>query len=205
MAKNIFISFRFSDGNCYKEELSELFADNDYIINYSENEDRSNLSDKTIQQYLYKKLKEVSIVIIILTPEAINYKKENEKYDDWLYDELRYALEDREDNKTKGAIAIYTEDSKDLLIKKNTHECSICNKKTEIKTILDFDNLVRKNMMNVKDIYKKNKCYGIYDSLEDSYISLVSYEEFKNDIEKYIDNAFDKKEKVEKYNIVRRL
>ncbi|MBF4807022.1 MAG: molecular chaperone Tir, partial [Pseudoleptotrichia goodfellowii] len=36
-------------------------------------------------------------------------------------------------------------------------------------------------------------------------ISLVSYEEFKNDIEKYIDNAFDKKEKVEKYNIVRRL
>lgn len=59
--------------------------------------------------------------------------------------------------------------------------------------------------MNVKDEYKKNKCNGIYDALEDSYISLISYDDFKKDIKKYIKNASDKKEKLSNYNIVKKM
>ena len=76
MARNVFISFRFSDGADYKEELSDCFDKNKDIINYSEDEDRSNMSEETIKNYLYKKLKETSVTIIILTPEAVNYKKD---------------------------------------------------------------------------------------------------------------------------------
>ena len=156
MAKNVFISFRFSDGNEYKEELSKIFEDEEYVVDYSEDEDGSEMCEETIKKYLYSKLKEISVIIVILTPEAINYKKDCDgNYDDWLYDELRYSLEDRDDNKTKGAIAVYTSESTDKLISKNTHECSICKKKTNVKTIHEFENLVRKNMMNVKKEYKK--------------------------------------------------
>lgn len=206
MAKNVFISFRFSDGNEYKEELSKIFEDEEYVVDYSEDEDRSEMCEETIKKYLYSKLKEISVIIVILTPEAINYKKDCDgNYDDWLYDELRYSLEDRDDNKTKGAIAVYTSESTDKLISKNTHECSICKKKTNVKTIHEFENLVRKNMMNVKKEYKKNKCNGVYDSLEDSYISLISYDDFKKDIKKYIENASEKKEKLSHYNIVKKM
>lgn len=39
MARNVFISFRFSDGADYKEELSDYFDKNKDIINYSEDKD----------------------------------------------------------------------------------------------------------------------------------------------------------------------
>lgn len=52
MARNVFISFRFSDGADYKEELSDCFDKNKDIINYSEDEDRSNMSEETIKNYI---------------------------------------------------------------------------------------------------------------------------------------------------------
>ena len=51
MSHRVFISFRFSDGEKYKKELSDIFDDSTKIINCSENEDRSKLSDETIKQF----------------------------------------------------------------------------------------------------------------------------------------------------------
>lgn len=206
MARNVFISFRFSDGADYKEELSDCFDKNKDIINYSEDEDRSNMSEETIKNYLYKKLKETSVTIIILTPEAVNYKKDVwRKYDDWLYDELRYSLEDREDNRTNAVVAVYTKDAAQHLYTETTHKCSVCNKDSRVKSMKEFDNLVRKNMMNIKISKKKNQCDGIYDSLEDSYCSLIEFDEFKNNIDTYIDNAIDKRNRKEDFDIVKRM
>jgi hypothetical protein len=206
MARQVFISFRFSDGVEYKENLCELFDQDDDVIDCSEEEDRSDMSDETIQKYLYKKLKSTSVTIVLLTPNAIEYNKDyTGKYDDWMYDELRYSLEDRENNNTNGAVAIYTEDSKKLLITTSIHKCNICKKDTTVSSILDTNNLVRKNMMNIKDNYKKHKCYNLFDSLEDSYISLISYDEFISDINKYIENAISKKERRDEFKLVKRM
>ena len=71
MATNVFVSFRASDGLGYKEELDKIFKEDISVRNYSENEDRSNMSESTIQSYLYAKLKETSLTIIILTPCCI--------------------------------------------------------------------------------------------------------------------------------------
>lgn len=75
MATKIFISFRFSDGHKYKEELEEYFKNNEYIINCSEDEDRSTMSDETIKSYLYDKLSQTSVTIFIVTPESLNHIK----------------------------------------------------------------------------------------------------------------------------------
>lgn len=76
MARRVFISFRFSDGEKYKTKLCELFDGETKVINCSENEDRSGMSEETIQKYLYSKLKTTSVTIIIITPQAINHKKD---------------------------------------------------------------------------------------------------------------------------------
>ena len=88
MARKVFISFRYKDGNKYKEDLSKLFASSNTVINCSENVDRSRMSEETIKRYLYDKLKNTSVTIVLLTPEAINHQKKyngfSYVYDDWI-------------------------------------------------------------------------------------------------------------------------
>lgn len=207
MARRVFISFRFSDGKELKDELCDCFDQNNDIINCSENKDRSQMTDETIKEYLYDKLSATSVTIVIITPDAINYRKTlmGSTYDDWLYDELRYSLEDRVSNRTNAVIGVYTEEASSKLFIKSIHNCSTCGKDTEVNSMKEFDNLVRKNMMNVKPSKKKNPCEGIYDSLDDSYCSLIAFNEFKDNIDKYIDNAIEKRERIDDFNIVKRM
>lgn len=206
MARKVFISFRFSDGADLKEDLERLFDGDTQAINRSESEDRSKMTDDTIQKYLYGLLRETSITIAILTPNAINYKKDvYGEYDDWLYDEMRYSLEDREFNRTNGVIALYTDETKSDLIGNLTHKCSHCNDTKIIRSILEFDNLIRKNVMNVKDEHKHNKCVDLYDSDLDSYISLIHIDEFKKDVKKYLDICTNKRERVDQFKLIKRM
>ena len=206
MATKVFISFRFSDGKEIKDELVDLFDESTEVINRSEDVDRSQMSEDTIQEYLYEKLKDTSITIVLLTPEAVSYRKNwIGNYDDWLYDELRYSLEDRKNNRTNGVIAVYTDDAKDMILESSSHYCAHCQETKSCRTLKFFDNLARKNMLNIKQSYKKNPCNDLYDDSYDSYISLVSLEKFKQDYTKYIDNAKDKRDRLHEFNIYKRM
>ena len=122
-----------------------------------------------------------------------------------MYDEIRYSLEDREDNRCNGIVAVYVPEAKEMLIRENIHKCQTCKTEKVIKTILSVDNLFRKNMMNVKKAYKVNPCEGVYDSDMDSYCSLVAWDDFKADYKMYIENAADKREHTERYDLVKRI
>lgn len=197
MAKNVFISFRFSDGHEYKDDLSARFNQNEDTVDFSEDKDRSKMSEETIRKYLYEKLKRSSITIVLLTPLAVNHKKDfGGRYDDWMYDEIRYSLEDRENNRTNGLIAVYTPEAADMLVQVQQNGAIAVN---------DVENLFRKNMMNVKDSFKKHLKAGLFDADYDSYCSLVPYETFIKDIGKYIDIASQKRNKIGNYNIVKRM
>lgn len=200
MANKVFLSFRFEDGNEYKEDLTELFAQDIEIINCSEDKDRSDMSDETIKKYLYEKLKRTSVTIVLLTPKAIKHNKNiYGYYDDWIYDEVRYSLEDRENNRCNGLIAVYVPEAEPGIIVKT--ECNNCERNCKITSVYDFENLVRKNMMNVLDIYKTHACEGKYDSNYDSYCSLILYDDFKNHYQKYISIADEKRNYTNKYDI----
>ena len=197
MARNVFISFRYVDGNKYKDKLASLFDKCADTVDYSEDVNRSNMGVDTIQQYLYEKLKRSSITIVLLTPLAVNHKRNAiGLYDDWMYDEIRYSLEDRKNNRTNGLIAVYTPETKDLLMTQTSDGTSLIKK---------VDNLFRENMMNVKPEYKKNKKAGVFDRDYDSYCSLVSWSEFISDIDKYIRIASEKRNSLYKYKLVKRL
>lgn len=200
MANKVFISFRFKDGNKYKEELEEVFNDSVKVINCSENTDRSDMSDETIKKYLYNKLSNTSVTIVLLTPDAITHQKNwLGKYDDWMHDEIRYSIEDRENNRCNGLVAVYVPEAESSIFTKTT--CGQCSKKCTLTSIYNFDNLARKNMMNVKDEYKTNPCDGVYDENYDSYCSLVSWDEFKNHFEDYIAKADAKRSETYKYDL----
>ena len=206
MARNVFISFRYSDGHEYKEELAALFDENDDTVDFSEDENRSDMTDETIKKNLYDKLKRSRITIVLLTPEAIEYQRElHGNINDWIYDEVRYSLEDRYGNGTNGLIGVYVPEAEDLLLRRNKHICSVCQKESEVLTIIDNNNLVRKNMMNVLPEYKKNKCPGVYDGDYDSYCSLIAYSEFKNYPNKYIAIASEKRDNIDKYTLCKQI
>ena len=73
------------------------------------------------------------------------------------------------------------------------------------KLLKDFDNLVRKNMVNIKNKYKKNPCANLYDDKYDSYISLVGFEDFKTNYAEYIDNAKEKRDRLHEFDICKRI
>lgn len=186
--------------------MTDLFESSIEVIDMSEDKDRSGMSDEVIKEYLYTKLQGTSVTIVLLTPEAINYKKDSSgKYDDWLYDEVRYSLEDRTNNRTNGIIALYTDESESMISVNTTHTCSVCNSISKVANILEFENLVRKNMMNIKMQYKKSKCENVFDSMDDSYISLVHIDSFRKDYKKYIDSAFNKRSRIHEIDLVKKL
>ena len=206
MATKVFISFRFNDGKEIKDELVELFDESTEVINRSEDVDRSQMSDESIQDYLYDKLKDTSVTIVLLTPKAVDYNKNFwGEYDDWLYDELRYSLEDRTNNRTSGVVAVYTDDAKDKLFTEDNHYCYCCQQNQPCKILKDFDNLARKNMLNIKSNFKKDPCNNLYSDEYDSYISLVSLENFTGNYKKYIDNAKEKRNRLEEFEIKKRM
>lgn len=198
MSRRVFVSFRYSDGHKYKEMLDRIFNESTKIINCSEDVNRSQLSEESIKRYLYNKLSNTSVTVIIITPEAVNYQKNiwTGEYDDWIYDEVRYSLDDRVGNRTNGLVAVYTEEAKSLLMNIETNGR---------KTIHRFDNLVYENMMNIKPQYKLNKEAGVFDSLWDSYCSLVSWDEFISNYGKYIDDAAKKRDIIDHYKITKRM
>lgn len=196
MAKNVFISFRYSDGHKYKEYLCSLFDNYFDTVDYSEDVDRSNCSEGTIRNYLYRKLQRASVTIVLLTPNAIEHHRDYYgRYDDWMYDEIRYSLENREGNKTNGLIAIYTPEAKPYLIEEKMDSIYVKN----------VNNLFRANMMNIKTPYKRCPQNNFYDRNYDSYCSLISYDDFIKNMGRHIDIATLKRNEAYKYKIRTRL
>ena len=64
MTRKVFVSFRFNDGASYKEELCKRFDSSTEVIDRSEDQDRSNMSEATIKKYLYEKLRDTSVTIV---------------------------------------------------------------------------------------------------------------------------------------------
>lgn len=196
MANKVFVSFRYKDGNAYKKEIVELLKSQQYTIDVSESEDRSQFTDDTIQKYLYNKIRDSTITIVILTPEAINYQRTNGNIDDWLYDEVSYSLKQYEGKRSNGVIAIYPLESENIIFSR------VDNKRRTFNTL---ENLAKKNSCNVKDAYKVCTDEGWYDESKDCYVSFIPYHEFKNDMKQYIDNAVDKRNRIDQFKITKEL
>lgn len=219
MSRRVFISFRYNDGILYKKRLENLFDYSDYVINCSESVDRSMFNDEKIKRYLYEKLANTSVTIVLLTPCSLNHEKNVwlNKYDDWMYDEIRYSLEYRKDNRSNGLIAVYTpEVEKRLFDNFNQYGYSglslygLNNKKS--CKINRIDNLCYYNYRNLKEEYSNkstiSKAMGMNISYNDySYCSFYAWNDFvfNGNFERYIEEAANKREIIDHYEVCKNM
>ncbi len=221
MGKKVFVSYKYSDhlvrqlngdsnttARSYVDLLQDCLAD-DHHINKGENdgEDLSDFKDTTIASKLRDKIYDSSITIVLISQGMKDaFESESEQWIPW---EISYSLSEykRKDaiSRTNGVLAVVLPD------KYNSYEyfivdnyCSNCNFRL-LKTNTLFK-ILSDNMLNIK-----NPVYGECDDHtggtvfkgESSYIKPVKWDDFINDISKYIDICEDINSNIKDYNIVK--
>lgn len=202
MAHKTFISYKFSDAEDVRDRIIKSLGDD---ATYYKGEDgySSDLSSykaDTIKEYLKNMIYDTSVTILVISPEMLE--------SDWIPWEIQYSLEvvKRGDlySRTNGVVGV---------IKKVFDDCSwivSTNAHADGHTTTSFDSnklpsIVNENMFNQDPVeYACEQCHSV-DRLNGSYIALVEEDEFLNDPNRFIDNAFDKSQHLGYYDIHKRV
>ena len=191
MAHKTFISYKFSEATDLRDRIIEAMGE-DAIYYQGENSDSPDLSDETnqkIQGYLKDCMFPTSVTIVIISPHM--------KESNWIDWEISYCLKkitrkDRTSHRN-GLVGVIMKvnNSYDWFKYQhtNTDGCSVYNYHTE-----KVHDIINDNRYNQDPkIYSCDTCHCV-NSLTGSYISFVEEEVFLANIDKYIDNAYDKSE-----------
>lgn len=200
MAHKTFISYKYSEAQKLRDEIINSLGEDAQFYN-GETSDSADLTD-TSTENIKKNLKDMmwgtSVTIVIISPNMIKSK--------WIDWEIEYSLKEiKRDDKTSrsnGIIGVIMKHKGGYswLRKETTNQDGHTSITTEDNKLYQ---IIVKNRFNQdpKQYFCEN-CKTV-DSLTGSYISLVKEEEFLNDPQKYIDNAFEKSKNISEYIIAK--
>ncbi len=189
MAHKCFISFKKEDQK-YREEIDKLFDESD-VINKGLDK-RINSSDG---DYIMKKIREDylkdSTVTLFLIGE---HSSENEGFDSlgqdknyFIKKELQSSLYNGQGNTRNGILGVVLPSMYDRIYK-GTYTCSTCGKSHNHVSIND-STVIKEFSEN----YYLEPHSGCAWSEEERYCILVKWDDFINNPEKYINDAFEKR------------
>lgn len=219
MGKSIFVTYKYSDANVqalpgifgpttardYVDKISTLINGEDHIYKgENDGESMQTLKDTTISSKLGDKIFYSSVTVIVISKGMRNlFLSEN---DQWMPWEISYSLKEQSRagrlSKTNAMLAVVIPDQ----IGSYSHffmDNPGCNS-TSWMTGNVFQ-IIRNNMFNVKTSKADTRqCNGatIYQGYS-SYIHAVKWEDFKQDISKYIQIADAIKENIDDYEITK--
>ena len=189
MAHETFISYKYSDAvdvrdRIYKNmgEYAKFYrGENGFSPNKSDD------SDDAIWNYLKDMIWGTSVTIVVLSPEMINSS--------WIPDEISYSLKkisrDGTQSQRNGVVAVIKKVNGDYSWFKytiNHPDGHTSNGYHEEKVF----KIITENRRNQEPpIYVCERCQTI-DSLNGSYIAYVEEDEFIKNMDKYIENAYQK-------------
>jgi hypothetical protein len=191
MAHKTFISYKYSESQDLRDRIIEALGD-DATYYRGETSDSPDLTDKSTES-IKKNLKDMmfdtSVTIVILSP--------NMKESKWIDWEIEYCLKEITRNgrtsRRNGVVGVISKvnGSYDWFKYKVTKEDGCVVNRYHTEKIFE---IINKNRFNQNPTqYSCPRCRCL-DALTGSYISFVEEDDFLNDPQKYIDNAFDKSE-----------
>lgn len=197
MAHKTFISYKYSEARDLRDKIiSHLGEDAQYYK--GETADSPDLTDEktdSIRKYLKDMIYDTSVMIVIISP--------NMKYSDWIDWEIEYALKNikhgDQTSHSNGILGIIMNNPDENWFryeenKPDGDNCYAYN--TDYVYEIINDNRFNQNPKE----YSCEACKTV-DSLTGSYISFVTEDDFFSEPNKYIDNAFDKSQKIGNYDI----
>lgn len=216
MGRKIFVTYKYSDSKVqkitsgfpstardYVDFLQNLINEEDHINKGEEdNESLDNFKDDTIESKLKDKIFDSSITIIVISKGMKDvYKSET---DQWIPWEISYSLKEltREGKTSKSnallGIVLPDENGSYEYFLMYDANCNCTNYNTSF-----LFGILRQNMFNIKKPVT-TQCNGkyIYHNYF-SYIYCVKWDEFKIDLNKYVDIALNIKENINEYNITK--
>ncbi|MDP1744686.1 MAG: TIR domain-containing protein [Bacteroidota bacterium] len=200
MARKTFISYKYSEAQGLRDNIIQKLGKDSqfYKGETSDSSDLTDTSTETIKKNLTDMMHNTSVTIVIISP--------NIKLSKWIDWEIEYCLKEitRQDrtSKTNGIVCVIQKvnGSYSWFKTKNqgTDGCSF----TSYSEHLVY-NIISKNRVNQNPKkYICDTCQTI-NALKGSYISYIEEETFLADPQKYIENAFDKSEDVDGYDLTK--
>lgn len=222
MGHKIFVSYKYADENVYNLKLGENSTVRNYVDEFetkldesdniykgeSDGEDLSKLSEETIWNKLKGRIYDSSITIVFISPNMKLVGVEDKEQ--WIPWEISYSLKeisrknkngDPVTSRTNAMIAVVLPDSSNSYsYYLETMTC--CTSKCTMHHTNNLFSIIKKNKFNYKNP-DKNECenndtiwYG-----EHSYIKAVKWNDFIDDINKYIEDSKKRQNEVNYYNI----
>lgn len=221
MGNKIFISYKYKDDCVYHQLINGAWMNTvrDYVtvlqnkietehINKGEpeNEDLSELSEVSIEKKLKDRLYDSSVTLIIMSPKMKELSiPENKQWIPW---EISYSLRPVTRNERtcqrNALVAIVLPDANGsydyAIVSKNCVPGCSCN----VWQTQNFFPIISSNMFNLKSRSSNKKdCISHNDVYmgEVSYISLVRWEDFYKNPDKYIQQAIDRQKNADDYDL----
>ncbi|KGH87802.1 hypothetical protein X350_06850 [Oenococcus oeni S12] len=197
MANKTFISYKYSEATELRDKIiSALGEDGQYYLGERSNSpDLTDDNTESIRSYLKDMIYHTSVMIVIISP--------NMKQSNWIDWEIEYALKDikRGDNTShsNGVLGVIM-DFPDASWFKHEHiepDGDSANFYSDEYTY----SIINNNRFNqFPKVYSCTECQPV-SGLTGSYISFATEKEFFNDPNSYIENAYNKSQTLDNYQI----
>lgn len=200
MARKTFISYKYSEAQDLRDKILESLGD-DATYYQGETADSPDLTDTTtdnIKVSLTDMMYNTSVTIVIISPSI--------KESDWIDWEIEYCLKEISRNgrtsKTNGVVGVIQEvdGSCDWLVSKKINDDGCSSRVIDNEPLFD---IIKNNRFNRPDAEHTCKDCKTYGQLDGSYISLIDEGEFLKDPQKYIENAYEKSEVSNEFDLVK--
>lgn len=201
MARKTFISYKYSEATGVRDRIIEALGE-DAQFYKGETADSPDMTDNkadSIKESLKTMIFDTSTTIVVISPNMIQSK--------WIDWEIEYSLKEitRGDrtSRANGIVGVIAKQngSYDWMVT-YTNRTDDCSPSRSFKEDLLYK-LITANRFNKKNPVHSCETCKTYDSLKDSYISLIDEDVFLNDPTKYIENAYQKSETIHDFNITK--
>ncbi|OBR65622.1 hypothetical protein A7K91_13640 [Paenibacillus oryzae] len=202
MARKTFISYKYSEAQNTRDRIIKaLGADARYY--QGETSTSPNLADRkteTIKNHLKSMIFDTSVTIVVISP--------NMKQSNWIDWEIEYSLKEitREDrtSRSNGIVGVIQKDyyfgGSGWILSSVTNSDGCKSRSIDESKLYE---IIIKNRTNQKDpVYACPNCQSV-DSLNGSYISLVTEDDFVESPNTYIENAYEKSKRINDFEITK--